>query len=310
HSKSPNAWSHRRWCWTQALSATAATSAATTSDVDLAAEATPGDVPVLSLQAELAICTSVAELYPKNYYAWSQRIWVVRQHLYRAKGPTGAKESLRVVSALEEERGHVEAWLSRHVSDHSALNHRKNLLRLTFGLAWASAAATTATADTVFAILTEELELSGQFITRYPGHESLWCYRRFVCQSWLATLLHDAAGRAAWRSEREDAGWPAWLEPLRLRLAGLLGVYTVSDHAAAGDGGSSSSSDGDGSSNDSGGTSYPGADSGTDGDALVGGLMMLLAGEAAFAVGCAVDGDSWDFDKQRRHALTHLCFLT
>jgi hypothetical protein len=65
------------------------------------------------------------------------------------------------------------------VSDHSALHHRAVVVRL------AAAAATSTTA--ALALLRTELQHSKQLLLQHPGHESLWCYRRFAFQS--AVLL-------------------------------------------------------------------------------------------------------------------------
>jgi protein prenyltransferase alpha subunit repeat containing protein 1 len=72
-------------------------------------------------QAEVKICERTAELYPKNYYAWTHRQWLV-EHITR-------------LPHLVTELGAVTKWTDTHVSDHCGYHHRqvilKALLRLT-----------------------------------------------------------------------------------------------------------------------------------------------------------------------------------
>ncbi|CAM9412224.1 unnamed protein product [Discosporangium mesarthrocarpum] len=67
HSKSSNAWAHRRWCWCRAQE-----------EEDRMGGETREKV--FTVHRELQLCERVAELYPKNYYAWTQRTWVVLNH--------------------------------------------------------------------------------------------------------------------------------------------------------------------------------------------------------------------------------------
>jgi Protein prenyltransferase alpha subunit repeat len=198
----------------------------------------------LSLSSELAACSRVAELYPKNYYAWSQRAWVLRRcarttvgdrdtgssstdasttaavsstsgddaaragtSTATATAATGSTAAAGAVhssaiaaavsdstagastataavsssktSALTAELAFTQQWLSTHVSDHSALQHRAVVVRL-------AAAAATST-STALQLLHKELQHSKQLLLQHPGHESLWCYRRFAFQA--AVLL-------------------------------------------------------------------------------------------------------------------------
>lgn len=55
HPKSPGGWQHRRFCLMQLLS-----------------ERVP-----LIMELELELCRRMAELYPKNYYAWNHRLWLL-----------------------------------------------------------------------------------------------------------------------------------------------------------------------------------------------------------------------------------------
>ncbi|CAN0001368.1 unnamed protein product, partial [Choristocarpus tenellus] len=192
HSKSPNAWAHRRWCWCWAQGK----------------EGLLEHGGILSLTKELEVCLRVADLYPKNYYAWTQRSWVVLnrihqlhlmetpEHLQTSVGSSANattdgmggldtnKQDKQDRGDLEGELALVEKWLTSHVSDHSALNHRKNVM----GALVASLRGLGS-----FPLLQRELRLFNRLINDYPGHESLWCYRRFACQAVLLALQETAS---------------------------------------------------------------------------------------------------------------------
>lgn len=146
----------------------------------------------IGLPPIVKVCQRVADLYPKNYYAWTQRSWVVLRAVGEATGtPEGNKHRAEKISLvkdlvsvpctgticspvlereeenaqhdfsedtlcgdqlhcrlnlcsrarllssrctcsrtwqLQRELDFVDGWLTSHVSDHSALNHRKNIV--------------------------------------------------------------------------------------------------------------------------------------------------------------------------------------
>jgi hypothetical protein len=55
--KSACLWQHRRWCLLQ-----------------LHGDAVIDDC---SLQLELNLCSYLSDIYPKNYYAWTHRLWLL-----------------------------------------------------------------------------------------------------------------------------------------------------------------------------------------------------------------------------------------
>lgn len=57
HPKSPSGWQHRRWCISRMF---------------------PNEIPQIMLQTELACCEKFCDLYPKNYYAWIHRLWLLK----------------------------------------------------------------------------------------------------------------------------------------------------------------------------------------------------------------------------------------
>ena len=103
HPKSPSSWQHRRWCLTTRWSNTQ------TKDLSLS------DVPFSSsdMDVELSLCSAMSESYPKNYYSWLHRLWLLQYMQF---------------TQLESELDFTRAWLISHVSDHSASNHRVQVI--------------------------------------------------------------------------------------------------------------------------------------------------------------------------------------
>ena len=101
HPKSPSSWEHRRWCLRQLFGM---------EDGILQKKVSFADA---DMQVELDLCTSMAEIYPKNYYAWMHRRWLLL-HM--------------TLKQLNDELSFTYAWLISHVSDHSASNHRDQVI--------------------------------------------------------------------------------------------------------------------------------------------------------------------------------------
>jgi Protein prenyltransferase alpha subunit repeat len=103
HPKSPSSWQHRRWCLTTRWSY-AHCKSSTFLQVELSS---------CELEVELALCSAMSESYPKNYYSWLHRLWLL-QYMEFAQ--------------LKSELNFTRAWLTSHVSDHSASNHRVQVI--------------------------------------------------------------------------------------------------------------------------------------------------------------------------------------
>ena len=130
-----------------------------------------------AVQSELAACERAADCYPKNYMAWTHRHFVAR-HL----------DSDELIAELN---AHL-SFAVRHVSDHASFQYRSFLLDLAAGLFSPPKAA---------ALLQAEAEFNTELITRFPGHEALWCHRRFLAArgalagqeelAWCASVAAD-----------------------------------------------------------------------------------------------------------------------
>lgn len=176
HSKSSHAWSHRRWCWQQI---------APHNEVCSSADAGATRTHLCQLiKEELKSCAVVASHFPKNYFAWAHRIWMLQRYL-----PHITQDE--AVTVLEEELSFSAEWLAGHVSDHCATHHRAQVV--------AMAMASSPTHESKAGVANEELKFIGNLLIRYPGHESLWlCWRR-AAQVAATLLIEGARYGQEWR---------------------------------------------------------------------------------------------------------------
>lgn len=138
------------------------------------------------LEEELALCTRLAEKQKCNYHAWSHRQWVINN--------TDDKKFNVGLWLTEFETS--EEWTKFHLSDHSGWHYRQFLLlRLHSHLNQVEdelprlqqlvdgAAVVDTTSQLYVCLLNEELRKNEDLILVFPGHETLWYYRRFLIQS-------------------------------------------------------------------------------------------------------------------------------
>jgi protein prenyltransferase alpha subunit repeat containing protein 1 len=132
-SHSPNAWSHRKWVCKQILKG---------SDIESICQ---------FAKHEISKCCEIAEKKPKNYYAWTHRLYIVQSlagmvadadadadadaeywHPNSVSRLTSEYETTKsyIWNILEEEVKSIEPWLKKHVSDHSAAHYGGQVLRL------------------------------------------------------------------------------------------------------------------------------------------------------------------------------------
>lgn len=153
------------------------------------------DKQILSIKIikyEFEVCTRAAERYPNNYYAWSHRIWVIQELVIDKKQIT------------IQELKNTESWVCSHISDHSGFHYRQFLLMtcikeinsnnhhsssLLSNIQESTSETVNDKRNTkdrmtvtneVWLLLQQELILNSDLIFSYPGHETLWCHRRFI----------------------------------------------------------------------------------------------------------------------------------
>lgn len=104
------------------------------------------------VKKEFHLCCAASDAYPRNYYAWTYRYWVLS---------TYGKNDLDLV-----QREYIETcdWIARNISDYSGFQYLQQLVQM---LTWDDTERNT------------HMAWLDNLIVKYPGHESLWCHRRF-----------------------------------------------------------------------------------------------------------------------------------
>lgn len=105
------------------------------------------------LEIEFDHCSKCSEIYPRNYYAWSYRVFLLNH--------------FKNESILKSEFSKIKNWIQRHVSDHSAVHYITLLL------------------DDMKNndLLLNQMYFNQHLIINFPGHESLWIYRRYLMKN-------------------------------------------------------------------------------------------------------------------------------
>lgn len=161
HPKCPSGWHHRRWCL-------------------LRTARTDNKLSAAEVETERELTRVMAEKHPKNYYAWMHRLWVVQ---FMSK------------YQLEDELYFTKTWLQGHVSDHSAVNHRIQVVkRILEQVDYIAYIVHGESHDTIINVsdwvlfLERMFQESEELIWSRPGHEALWYLRRSLLEILLTHL--------------------------------------------------------------------------------------------------------------------------
>eukprot|EP01032_Pedospumella_encystans_P022027 gene22027-24973_t len=252
----------------------------------------------MEVETERELTRVMAEKHPKNYYAWMHRLWVLQ---YMSK------------YQLEDELYFTKTWLQGHVSDHSAVNHRlqviKRILEQVECLAYIvhreNDEATTGMDDWVV-FLERMFRESEVLIWSRPGHEALWYLRRSLLEILLTQLqkcfgpgmLLCALGDANISAEEvgrlslvtatsiEISAEAVELDPLSNATTNnsfaLLSAYLIQQNSAVS----------------------------VDAlEQLVSWLLTLLHYETRFAQHCVDHTAAWDYQAQRAMATRYAAFV-
>lgn len=117
------------------------------------------------IREELKLCTVVAERFPKNYYAWTHRLYCIR------KAP----------SLLQEEWNFILGWLPTHVSDHSAVHYGGQVLLLLLQV----------NNNNRLELVQSAMEEGRRLVTVRPAHEVLWIFRRVCAHATMLLILEE-----------------------------------------------------------------------------------------------------------------------
>jgi len=145
HPKSPSSWQHRRWCLLKK------------SNNNNNNNNNNSILSIKELDNELLLCSTSAESYPKNYYAWMHRLWLLQymDYIY-----------------IEKELDFIDNWLLAHVSDHSAVNHKNQILIRLIKLK--------SNNEDIIRVLITTLIKNEKLLLLRPGNEALWYDRRGI----------------------------------------------------------------------------------------------------------------------------------
>ncbi|KAH6913951.1 hypothetical protein BKA70DRAFT_1259958 [Coprinopsis sp. MPI-PUGE-AT-0042] len=132
-------WDHRRWCIKRIYghilaNVDAALSLPTTSGWSIPQEASSlPNLPLEMCEREFAIIRTACSIYPRNYHAWTHWHYIMDAccaslNVADLQRPsTSHRDVIRIIS---QERRELEAWISCHVSDYSAVHQYLLLTRL------------------------------------------------------------------------------------------------------------------------------------------------------------------------------------
>jgi len=130
HSKAPSSWAHRKWIGKKLINLISENIHA--SNINKHDATTKLQAWAI---AEIDTCSMVAEKYPKNYHAWTHRRWVL-QMIFAQYQEAIQKNRINlplvgiVFQILKNELSTTENWMKTHVTDHSAVHYRGQVLQL------------------------------------------------------------------------------------------------------------------------------------------------------------------------------------
>ncbi len=151
---------------------------------------------------ELEICTQIAEKYPKNYYAWTHRRFVMDTLLQLMKMQDGnVLSSIKDYTwkILESEFNMISSlWITKHVSDHSAVHYGGEILRILISFKkglfvstqnYSSIKSCNRSHEWIVEQLQLVLSESQTLILKHPSNEVIWIWRRICSQIYIEFLL-------------------------------------------------------------------------------------------------------------------------
>jgi len=179
HPKSGESWHHRWWIIKQRIAMEVAATAKMNNNF-------AKDSSLFQLlDNEMKVAERMAVLYPRNYYSWTHRQLILKE-LVRL-------DSSLLLPMIESEWKRLEAWTRRNISDHSGFHHVILLLQLSYSDMIRLKEEQTEDMFlgryvAMIRLVVQQLHYCQFMITFYPGHESLWIYRRLLWKFWIQLL--------------------------------------------------------------------------------------------------------------------------
>lgn len=166
HAKAWTLWHHLRWI----LSTLYPVDPSSVSSPTFAGAGVPSPsgapalLPPLVAEAQFALALRCATIYPRNYYAWRHRLWLLA---ITTSTPSGNSASGSTADTLQEQYQTVSAFLRRNPRDHTAANYLAVVVK-----ARSSIDPEASTPDA--------MALVNELIDRYPAVETPWLFARHL----------------------------------------------------------------------------------------------------------------------------------
>ena len=129
---------------------------------------------VTLFQEEICSCIQVAERYPKNYYAWTHRRYLLGQLRDLVLQNNNNQLAHIYMSLLQNEWSLILNWLTTHTSDNSAVHYGGQVLEF-----WLESIPDDDDTS-IQEVMTGTLQSARDLVDRYQDHEALWMFRRIV----------------------------------------------------------------------------------------------------------------------------------
>jgi len=209
HSKAPSSWSHRRWIHQRRRNYNYSEHVID-ANASIMNQYTACERFLDYVKSEVEICDRVASSFPKNYYAWTYRIVVVRDFVRNICDLSDKRCIVLGFKLLQNEIKIIEnKWLTRHVSDHSASHYGTMVLRLLVDLNFNSLSFCTESIRSMLKYVFGRIEFIRPIIASFPSHEVLWKYRRMNISTYMYLLdqLLDQCLSGEAKDELNDLGF-------------------------------------------------------------------------------------------------------
>ena len=156
HPKTEETWAYRQWLIKQMYQG--------------------AELPTAVASEEFEACTRGVVSYPRNYYAWEHRLWVMK-HTSDAE-------------LLKKELFWTEKWIVKNSSDHSALTYRQNVFKKLYP-----------DDENEWKV---ECFFTVAMIMLCPGVEGLWAHLRFCMHHYYTHLRPQADVSAVTGEDRSQ----------------------------------------------------------------------------------------------------------